>query len=206
MRLGKELTNTIILTLDEGRLLGRIQDLYLDDNLETVLGVYLGSQGLIRRKSELIRSEDVSLYGLDAILVKNATVVTDDSQFATAKNWMRREKLIGRQVDTPGGTRLGVIGDVVVDSNGSITGFALSKTFVEGPLADKRFIYRAAIVDTGSVDGGMTVDLPKLEAMLTSSIDGPVVIPEMAEATEVVIDLEPPAGVAQAGAVETPGE
>ena len=159
MRLGKDLINKPIYTLDEGKLLGKVQDLYVDDSLEVVLGIFLGAQGLVRRRSQLIRSGDVSVFGADAILVKNADVVTDDSELTAAKEWLRRDKLAGRDVDTPGGTRLGQLGDVIVDATGRITGFAMWKVFVEGPLAEKRVVDRGAVLDTGHVDGRMTSPL-----------------------------------------------
>ena len=186
MRLGKDLINKPIYTLDEGKLLGKVQDLYVDDSLEVVLGIFLGAQGLVRRRSQLIRSGDVSVFGADAILVKNADVVTDDSELTAAKEWLRRDKLAGRDVDTPGGTRLGQLGDVIVDATGRITGFAMWKVFVEGPLADKRIVDRGAVLDTGHVDGRMTIDLARLEAAL---IDAPTLPPE---AEDIPITVEPP--------------
>lgn len=167
MRLGKGFNNMPIITMDEGRLIGKVTDLYINDTLEIILGLHLGTQGLIRRKAEIIRSGDVVVFGVDAILVSTADVVTDDGSVPGAKEWMRREKLVGREVDTPGGTRLGVIGDVVVDTNGAIAGFALSRVFVEGPLAEKRYVDRTTVIDTGALDGRMTIDLPKLEAILS---------------------------------------
>jgi uncharacterized protein YrrD len=187
MRLGKDLINKPIYTLDEGKLLGKVQDLYVDDALEVILGIYLGAQGLVRRRSQLIRSGDVSVFGADAILVKNADVITDDNDLAAAKEWLRRDKLAGRDVDTPGGTRLGQLGDVVVDAAGRITGFAMWKVFVEGPLADKRVIDRSAVLDTGQVDGRMTVDLSRLEAALINAAPLPP------EDEEIPITVEPPA-------------
>jgi uncharacterized protein YrrD len=187
MRLGKDLINKPIYTLDEGKLLGKVQDLYVDDALEVILGIYLGAQGLVRRRSQLIRSGDVSVFGVDAILVKSADVVTDDNELAAAKEWLRRDKLAGRDVDTPGGTRLGQLGDVVIDAAGRVTGFAMWKVFVEGPLADKRVIDRGAVLDTGHVDGRMTVDLARLEAALINAAPLPP------EAEDIPITVEPPA-------------
>jgi uncharacterized protein YrrD len=187
MRLGKDLINKPIYTLDEGKLLGKVQDLYLDDSLEVVLGLFLGAQGLVRRRSQLIRSGDVSVFGADAILVKNGDVITDDGALEAAKNWLRRDKLAGRDVDTPGGTRLGQLGDVVVDPTGRVTGFAMWKVFVEGPLADKRVIDRSAVLDTGQVDGRMTVDLSRLEAALINAAALPP------EAEDIPITVDPPA-------------
>jgi uncharacterized protein YrrD len=186
MRLGKDLINKPIYTLDEGKLLGKVQDLYVDDALEVILGIYLGAQGLVRRRSQLIRSGDVSVYGVDAILVKSAEVITDDSDLAAAKEWLRRDKLAGRDVDTPGGTRLGQLGDVVIDAAGRVTGFAMWKVFVEGPLADKRVIDRGAVLDTGHADGRMTVDLARLEAALINAAPLPP------EAEDIPITVEPP--------------
>lgn len=179
MRQGKDLINKPIYSIDEGRLLGKVQDLYVDESLEAILGLFLGSQGLVRRKSELVRAADIVVLGADAVLVKNAASVTDDNAVPAAKGWLRREKLAGREIDTPGGTRLGVLGDISFDDTGRVSGFMLSKTYVAGPLAEKRYVDRTAIVDTGQEDGRMTVDLPKLEALLgdmpelaTSEISG----------------------------------
>jgi uncharacterized protein YrrD len=189
MRLGKDLLNKPIYSLDEGKLLGKAQDLYLNDSLDTILGVFIGSQGLIRRKAELIRSGDVAVYGLDAILVHNNEVITDDTAIPAAKGWIRREKIIGREVDTPGGTRLGVVGDVIVDSAGAVSGFALSRVYVEGPLAEKRLIDRSVLIDTGSDDDSMTVDLPRLEASLSGTVIMPV--SESQPAIEMPAPVEP---------------
>ena len=42
-------------------------------------------------------------------------------------------------------------------------GFTLSRVYVEGPVAESRTIYQAAIVDKGQADGTMTVDLTVVE-------------------------------------------
>lgn len=190
MRLAKELINKPIYSIDEGKLLGKVQDLYLDSSCEAVLGLYIGSQGLVRRKAELILAGDVSVYGADAVLVNNSAAVTDDSATPAAKSWLRREKLIGREVNSPAGTRLGIVGDVIVDTGGSITAYALSKTFVEGPLAAKRVIDRSTIVDVGQEDGTMTVDLVKLEAALINADAAPMPVEEGIGDMPIVVDTD----------------
>lgn len=194
MRLGKDLLNKPIYTIDEGKLIGKVQDLYLDANYEVVLGLFLGTQGLVRRKSELIRAGDVVVLGVDAILVRGSDVITDDGALPEAKAWLRRDKLAGREADTPGGTRLGAIGDIIVDPTGHITGFAMSKTYVEGPLAEKRVISRSVILDTGQEDGRMTVDLAKLEASLIDAEAVPLAVGTVADIPNmVVLDDDPSA-------------
>jgi uncharacterized protein YrrD len=198
MRLGKDLINKPIYSIDEGKLLGKVQDLYIDSNFEVVLGLFLGTQGLVRRKSELIRAGDVVVMGTDAVLVRSGDVITDDHTLPAAKGWFRRDKLAGREADTPGGTRLGVIGDVIVDKAGGVTGFALSKAYVEGPLAEKRVISRSVIIDTGQEDGRMTVDLAKLEASLLDAEAVPMAVETVADIPVTKIEegelpAEPPA-------------
>jgi hypothetical protein len=50
----------------------------------------------------------------------------------------------------------------------------MSKVYVEGPLSEKRFVSRSVVLDTGSQDGKMTVDLAKLEASLVNAESVPV--------------------------------
>ncbi len=188
MRLGKDFINKPIYSIDEGKLLGKVQDIYIDTSFEVVLGLYLGSQGLVRRKAELIRAGDVVVFGADAILVRDGSVITDDGALPAAKTWLRREKLAGREADTPGGTRLGMIGDVIVAPDGRITGFALSKAYVEGPLAEKRVISRSVVLDTGQEDGRMTVDLAKLEASLLDAEAVPLAVETLDDIPVAKID------------------
>lgn len=189
-RLGKDFVNKAVISLDEGRLLGRIQDLYLDSQLTSVNGLYMGSQGLIKRKSLVIPRDAIVVLGVDAVLVKSGDVITDDQVVPEAKGWFRRDKLSGREVDTPGGTKLGVVGDVVVEDDGTISAFALSRVHVEGPLAESRLISRQAVIDTGYEDGHMNADLSALEQGLPE-----VTLPEETPATADPFDSLPPGAI-----------
>lgn len=198
-RLGKDFVNKAVLSMDEGRMLGRIQDLYLDAPLERVLGLYMGSEGVFKRKSLLIPRSAIAVMGVDAVLVNTSDVFTDDQALPDAKAWFRRDKLIGREVDTPGGTRLGLIGDVVVEDNGAISAFALSKVYVEGPLAESRLVERIAVIDTGQEDGRMNVDLSILEQSIVGPVAG-------TPAADPLADLPPGAIVSDPLQVEVEDE
>jgi uncharacterized protein YrrD len=163
MRLGKDLIGKPIYSMTDGRLLGTVKDLYLDQDLELLTGIYLGSEGLIKRKSLLIARRSIMVFGVDAILAKSSEVVSDDEATKEAEHWLRREELQKREIDTPGGTKVGTIGDVLLDAEAHINGFSLGKVFVEGPVAESRRIMKGAVVDTGRDDGVMTVDLSKAE-------------------------------------------
>ena len=163
MRHSKDLVGKPVYTADEGRFLGNVKDVYLDSDLDWLAGIHLGTEGLIRRKSLLVEREAVIVFGIDAILVKNAAALSDDRESKEAEDWIRLDELRGRHVDTPGGTKVGVIGDVALDAEARIVGVTLSKVLVAGPIAEKRFVPRAAMLDTGDEDGAMTIDLTKAE-------------------------------------------
>ena len=163
MRLGKDLIGKPIISITDGRLLGSVKDIYINDELYWLSGLFLKSEGLLRRKSYIVPRETVVVYGLDAILVKNPESVTTDKEHDDAEQWLRLEKLRGRPVDTPGGTKVGNIGDVILDEDGRVTGFTLGKIFVSGPIAEERTIPREVLVDTGNDDDAMTIDLAQVE-------------------------------------------
>jgi sporulation protein YlmC with PRC-barrel domain len=163
MRLGKDLSDKPIYSVTEGRQLGRVKDFYLDNNLEKITALFLGSEGLFSRKSLFIQREQVTLLGLDVVLTVDSDVVIDEKQILDLNAWVKRENLVGRQVDTTGGTRVGVIGDVIVDNEGQVVGFKLARVNVEGPIARKQAIAREVVTDTGGAAGVMTIDMPRAE-------------------------------------------
>lgn len=166
MRLGKDLENKPIVSVADGRILGRAKDVYVDRDLRRMAGLYVGSEGVIRRKSLVIPSEQVVLLGIDVILVKDADVVTTEKALDKTGEWYRLDQLEGREVRTPGGTKLGMIGDIILDEYGAVSAVALSKVYVSGPLAQKAMIPRDVIVDVFQSSDAIQVDLPRLESVL----------------------------------------
>ncbi|MDX1615013.1 MAG: PRC-barrel domain-containing protein [Candidatus Promineifilaceae bacterium] len=163
MRAGKDLIDKPIYSVTDGRHLGTVKDLYLDRNLERLEGLHLGSEGLFSRKSLVVPREGIMVLGVDAILTNAADVVAEKDDLAQTESWLRRDELRGREVDTPGGTKVGSIGDVLFDEESHVVGLSLGRVHVEGPIAENRMILRGAVVDTGDEDGRMTVDLAKAE-------------------------------------------
>lgn len=171
MRLGKDLIGKSIISVTDGRLLGVVKDLYINDQLYWLTGIHVGTEGILKRKTWLISRDSVVVFGIDAILVKNAEVVIEASELSESDAWLRLSKLKGRDVDTPGGTKVGAIGDIVLGEEGHIIGFALSKVFVEGPIAQQGTLPREALIDTGNDDGVMTIDLPKVEQLQSEATE-----------------------------------
>jgi len=163
MKTGKEIIGQPIYSVTEGRMIGSAKDLYVDVELEYVTGVFVGQEGVLRRRALLIPRFSIKVFGEDAILTYGPDVVVDSREFEEAGVWMRRSELKGREVSTEGGTPVGIIGDILVDEEAAVAGFTLSKVYVEGPLADSRVIMKSAIIDTGQDDGVMTISLSAAE-------------------------------------------
>ena len=89
--------------------------------------------------------------------------MTKGEEIPASRQWIRLHDLQGRDVDTPGGPKIGRVRDVVLDSEARVTGLSLGQIAVEGPLADSRTIARAAVIDVGERDGTLTVDLAAAE-------------------------------------------
>ena len=164
MRLGKDIIGKWIVTIDEGRKMGKVKDLLLDPDLTQLNGIYIAREGIFRRKTVYIPRNRVLVYGVDAVLVESADAMTE-SRTDPIDGWVRLSSIIGRSIDTPGGTKLATLGDMILNAEGKITGFSLAKVSVTGPISDNRAIARPAVTDTGNLDGTMTIDLPLAESL-----------------------------------------
>jgi uncharacterized protein YrrD len=71
--------------MKDGRKLGTVKDLYLDQDLQFVTGLDLGSEGLFSRKSSLIRRNDIVVLGIDAVLVRDGDVIYEKEDVPEAE-------------------------------------------------------------------------------------------------------------------------
>lgn len=209
MHYSKEFIGKPVYSLDEGRQLGTVRDVYVDRALVWLAGIHLGREGLLSRKSLLIPREAISVFGVDAVLAKRTDVVTDNKQHPESEQWLRLDNLGGRHVDTPAGTRVGTIGDVMLDEEARIVGFSLSRVHVAGPIAEHPVIPRDALIDTGNEDGIMTVDLALAEKHSLQALGKSAETEEGADMDKV--EEGPPDAasepeVPEAGAAEVPSE
>jgi sporulation protein YlmC with PRC-barrel domain len=163
MRLGKGLIGNPVFGITDGRKLGQVKDLYLDDDLTSVVGLFLGREGLLRPTPLFIERADISLFGIDAVLAKSTATVYDGDEAPEPPGWLRLDDLRGREVQTPGGTKIGRVGDVVLDEAARIVGFSLTNLSVKGPVAEAAAVARKAVVEVASADNIMTIDLAEAE-------------------------------------------
>ncbi len=68
----KEHSNKLLVSITDGKKLGEVKGLYLDLDMRQVAGVYLGTEGLINRKTLAIPRSAVQVYGIDVWLVSGS--------------------------------------------------------------------------------------------------------------------------------------
>jgi len=164
MFLGKDIIGNPVITVTNGRSIGKVKDIYLTNDLQSVAGIYLGTDGLFSRRSLLVKSGDVVTMGNDAVLVRHEDVIQEEEDIPeTEENWLRRDELQGRTVDSPGGTKIGKVGDVIINKEGKVLGFSLSQVYISGPIADNHSVAIHTVQDVGHEDGVMTIDLEQAE-------------------------------------------
>jgi uncharacterized protein YrrD len=194
MRVGKEFLGKPIFSITDGREIGSVKDLYLDTELEALNGFYLGSEGLFSRKERLVTREAITILGVDALLAVGPDVVIDSNEFPKVKGWLRREDILGRAIETPGGTN-----DLQLDEEGNVVGFSLGRVNVEGPIKENKTILIAAVVEVGGKDGTMKVDLAKAEGLADDVAEPegpaepiePIIIDEISDISDPAEPLEP---------------
>ena len=152
-----------IISVDNGINLGTVKDLFFDQALETVSGIFLRSEGLIKRKSLFIDAQNIVLLGQDVILVDHSDVIQNSENNDAHLQWVRRERVIGRTIKTSGGTLIGAVGDIFLSSSGDIRALALTKIQLDSPVATAGFIMRDVVLDVGDDDTPMIVDLARAE-------------------------------------------
>lgn len=158
MRTGLELIGKPIYSITDGRYVGTVKDLYLDEDLRKVQCIHLGLQGMHSRGSIIIRREDVEVLGIDAILIKDSNVLIERGELIDSSTMIRREALKLREIFTAGGTRVAKIRDVILDDELHIAGFKLGRVYIEGPIAKRGSIARVSILENHSRNGKIIID------------------------------------------------
>src|SRR5215213_2135015 len=169
MIVSKELSNKPLISITDGKKLGEIKDLYLDQDMRQVAAVFLGKEGLINRKALLIPRSAVQVYGINAWLVGGSDTVTGPEGIPGSGTFTLIGDLRGREIQTEGGTKIAVIDHVVLDNEARVLGFGLGKVYSQGPLAERRVLAREALLDLGDVKQPMTINLAQAESLTLPS-------------------------------------
>jgi sporulation protein YlmC with PRC-barrel domain len=139
--------------------------LYLDPDLNQVAAVYLGREGVLRRKAHAIGRDAIQVYGEDVWLVTGPDSVVNRKALPDSVHFVLLSELRGREIQTEGGTRIGMVEDVILDAQANVLGFSLAKVRMQGPLAERKTIARAAVTGMGGKGVPMTAVMDRAEAI-----------------------------------------
>ncbi len=159
----REIHNKPLISLNDGKKLGEVEGAYLDKDATTMIAVSLGKENLFSRKIFVIDRQYVTLFGEDAILVSASDKVADLETLPNSGELLLASELYGKEIQTEGGTRIATVEDILCGDDGAVDTFLLGKVFVQGPLAEKKTILRAAVIQMNSSEGFIIADLAKAE-------------------------------------------
>ena len=158
-----------IFSITDGKRLGEVKDLYLDQEMRQVAAVFLGREGLINRKTHMISRSAVQVYGIDAWLVSGSDTVVGPDDIPESGSFVLVGDLRGKELQTEGGTKIGVIDHVILDNEARVLGFGLGKVYSQGPLAQRKAIARDAVIHLGAAKEPMTINLAQAESLALPS-------------------------------------
>jgi sporulation protein YlmC with PRC-barrel domain len=161
----REFHGKLLISSTDGKKLGEIKDVYLDQEATKIVAVFLGKSGILSRKSLMIEINHISLIGIDACFVTGSDRVLATEEGDATSTWILAGSLIGREIKTDGGTKIATVADVIVDDGCNVLGFSLDWVHVQGPLAETRSIARAAITKLGGEGEPMITVLEQAEKL-----------------------------------------
>jgi uncharacterized protein YrrD len=120
---GQQIIGQKVMTLKDGREIGRVEDLIVDDSEGYLKGIVLENRSILRN-AKIIPWNHLVQVGRDALIISGQEDVLDEANDLNSLLW---RKNTGKNVISITGTEIGTIKDLVFDKNtGKILGFELS--------------------------------------------------------------------------------
>jgi uncharacterized protein YrrD len=160
-RLSNEIKGFQIISASNGQIIGKVEDVLIDPKKRQVAAIVAFKGNLLDSTVKAIPREDVQVWGEDVILTDKPNVICKLDKLTGIDEWeSASDKINGKDVLETQGQKIGVLNDVVIDSNAQVIGYDLSEVFLEGAVADSKRIH----VDTTEVFGpdALIVDKSKL--------------------------------------------
>jgi len=160
---GQALHHRLIISVTNGERVGEVEDLLIDPDTYRVAALITAKSGLFAGKAKAILADEVNVWGQDAILISQPNVIVGEAELPEAEKWLSvSDDIKGREVVNPHGIRIGELSDIIIDVNGRIVAYELSKAFAEGPLAGQKLISINATHSLGQ--DLLVVDIPAEES------------------------------------------
>jgi|GEM_PF-711954 len=135
MQNAKSILNMTVVNLADGERIGRVQDLIVDPGQRQVVALLLQPSGLSFFQSRrAVLYEGVRHIGADAVVVADKSFVVHTSRDQALRPFLSRNiVLVGKPVMAEGGRLLGVIADLLFDSEtGRVHGYVLRSLYLKG--------------------------------------------------------------------------
>lgn len=156
----RELIGKPVISITNGQNIATVVDFKIDPEKLVLTALVTSKGGLLSRKIEAIRSADIHIWGMHAVLVKDHDVILKEDELYDRDAWISlAEALKSREVVTIEGTRLGTIKDILVDRQGKVLAYELSRVYKDGQGFEGKLILVEATQSLGK--DLLLVDLKK---------------------------------------------
>lgn len=141
MQYVKDYTGKTIISINEGKNLGTLQDVLIDPDPMEIAALVTSHGWLPWHDLKAIPASNVQVWGEDVILVEAVNGIKKEKELPGTETWLSvSDDIIGRDVISLDGDKVGQIGEVLMDSAGELIGFqfsqigyALDTVLAEGP-------------------------------------------------------------------------
>jgi sporulation protein YlmC with PRC-barrel domain len=160
----QDLIGKPIITMNRGEIIAKVKDVLIDPTQFEIAALVLPPSKMFSKQTMVVPNTVIHVFGKDVVLVKsNEAMVRDHTLRGVARLLAVVGQMKGCQIATEKGVKVGTLNDVLVDDDGKIVGYDLSKVFIQGPIAaSKRIPFRA----TRSIGPDMIiVDANKIESI-----------------------------------------
>ena len=170
----KDLLGKPIVTIQHGKIIGKVRDVLIDPERYEIAALVLpGKFRLFGARTLVLPRHQILVFGEDVVLVKsNEAMPRDDTLENVSSLIAVSRQMRGQEVVTEQGMRIGVVDDVLINEKGRMVSYALKRVSVEGPVAASKRIplgYTRTlgpdviIVDSSALVAGLPDDEDDLE-------------------------------------------
>jgi uncharacterized protein YrrD len=137
----QELIGNPVIGITNGEIVAKVKDVVVDPDSLKAAAAITSKGTLLNREIEAIPADQVEVWGRDAILVKQTDVVVKEDELDGCDGWPSvSDDIRGYEVVAEDGTRVGRLGDVVLDNEGQIMGYEMAELAIEGRVAVANWI------------------------------------------------------------------
>lgn len=137
----KEFVGNPVIGIANGEMIAKVEDLRIDPSTMKAAAAITSKGTLLSPQVEAISADQIEVWGQDALLAKKTEVIVEEEVLDGRDGWLSAANDIrGYEVVAEDGTRIGTLGDIVLDNQGRITGYQMAEVATEGRVAAANWI------------------------------------------------------------------